>query len=95
MNGFRAIAPDLVGFGRSDKPANREDYTYKRHVAWITALVLKLDLTQITLVCQDWGGLIGLRIAAEHPDRVGSRPGLILPGGYPAATLLRPPRLAR
>jgi haloalkane dehalogenase len=66
---FRAIAPDLVGFGRSDKPAKREDYTYERHVAWITALVLKLDLTHITLVCQDWGGLIGLRMAAEHPER--------------------------
>lgn len=67
--GFRAIAPDLVGFGRSDKPAKREDYTYQRHVDWIATLVRKLDLTRITLVCQDWGGLIGLRIAAEHPDR--------------------------
>jgi haloalkane dehalogenase len=67
--GIRAVAPDLVGFGRSDKPARREDYTYQRHVDWITQLVRKLDLTRITLVCQDWGGLIGLRIAAEHPDR--------------------------
>lgn len=67
--GFRAIAPDLVGFGRSDKPAKREDYTYQRHVDWITALVRKLDLGRIALVCQDWGGLIGLRIAAEYPDR--------------------------
>ncbi len=67
--GFRAIAPDLVGFGRSDKPAKREDYTYQRHVDWMTALVRKLDLTEITLVCQDWGGLIGLRIAAELPVR--------------------------
>ena len=68
-SGIRAVAPDLVGFGRSDKPARREDYTYQRHVDWITQLVRKLDLTGITLVCQDWGGLIGLRIAAEHPER--------------------------
>jgi len=67
--GMRAVVPDLVGFGRSDKPAKREDYTYQRHVNWVTALVTKLDLTKITLVCQDWGGLIGLRIAAEHSDR--------------------------
>jgi haloalkane dehalogenase len=67
--GFRAVAPDLVGFGRSDKPTKREDYTCQRHVHWMTALVEKLDLKRITLVCQDWGGLIGLRIAAEHPDR--------------------------
>jgi haloalkane dehalogenase len=67
--GLRAIAPDLVGFGRSDKPAQREDYTYQRHVKWITALVEKLDLRATTLVCQDWGGLIGLRIAAERPGR--------------------------
>jgi haloalkane dehalogenase len=67
--GLRAIAPDLVGFGRSDKPVKREDYTYQRHVKWITAVVEKLDRRAMTLVCQDWGGLIGLRIAAEHPDR--------------------------
>jgi len=67
--GLRAVAPDLVGFGRSDKPAAQGDYTYKAHVGWMTAFVEKLDLREITLVCQDWGGLIGLRIAAEHPDR--------------------------
>lgn len=66
--GLRAIAPDLVGFGRSDKPAKREDYTYLRHVNWITRFIQKLDLSGITLVCQDWGGLIGLRIAAEHQE---------------------------
>jgi haloalkane dehalogenase len=65
----RAVAPDLIGFGRSDKPASRNDYTYQRHVAWMTAFVEALDLREITLVCQDWGGLIGLRVAAEHPDR--------------------------
>ncbi len=67
--GHRAVAPDLVGFGRSDKPAAREDYTYARHVAWMRGTVEALDLRDITLVCQDWGGLIGLRLVAEMPDR--------------------------
>ncbi len=67
--GNRCVAPDLIGFGRSDKPARREDYTYQRHVDWTLALVEALDLREITLVCQDWGGLIGLRIAAEHEVR--------------------------
>jgi haloalkane dehalogenase len=67
--GYRAIAPDLIGFGRSDKPARREDYTYQRHVDWITGLIAQLELTDLTLICQDWGGLIGLRVAAEHPHR--------------------------
>ncbi len=67
--GHRAVAPDLIGFGRSDKLAAREDYSYQFHVDTITAFIESLDLRGITLVCQDWGGLIGLRIAAEHPDR--------------------------
>jgi len=67
--GYRVIAPDLVGFGRSDKPAQREDYTYQRHVDWITGLLIGLDLHSVTLVCQDWGGLIGLRVAAEQEAR--------------------------
>jgi haloalkane dehalogenase len=67
--GYRAVAPDLIGFGRSDKPTPRGEYTYQRHVDWTTAFVEALDLRNITLVCQDWGGLIGLRIAAEHPER--------------------------
>jgi haloalkane dehalogenase len=67
--GLRAVAPDLVGFGRSDKPAKREDYTYERHVNWTARFIQKLDLRGITLVCQDWGGVIGLRVAAEHPER--------------------------
>jgi haloalkane dehalogenase len=67
--GCRAVAPDLVGFGRSDKPAEREDYTYQRHVDWMSAWLEAVDLTGITLVCQDWGGLIGLRLAAAYPDR--------------------------
>jgi haloalkane dehalogenase len=68
--GLRVVAPDLVGFGRSDKPAEPSDYTYARHVEWVRAAVLdELGLTGITLVGQDWGGLIGLRLVAEHPDR--------------------------
>jgi haloalkane dehalogenase len=68
--GLRAIAPDLVGFGRSDKPAAITDHSYARHVEWTRALVADvLDLHAVTLVGQDWGGLIGLRLAAEHPER--------------------------
>ena len=67
--GHRVIVPDLVGFGRSDKPAARDDYTYQRHVDWMAAVLVGLDLRAVTLVCQDWGGLIGLRLVAEHPGR--------------------------
>jgi haloalkane dehalogenase len=68
--GHRVVAPDLVGFGRSDKPTEPTDYTYARHVEWMReALFDHLDLSGITLYCQDWGGLIGLRLLAEHPDR--------------------------
>ena len=70
--GHRVIAPDLIGFGRSDKPSDRDDHTYAGHVAWMTEFVVdRLDLTDITLFCQDWGGLIGLRVLAEHTDRFG------------------------
>ncbi|HSO94976.1 MAG TPA: haloalkane dehalogenase [Acidimicrobiia bacterium] len=67
--GMRAIAPDLVGFGRSDKPAQRTDYTYQRHVDWMGALLDQLEVAPLTLVAQDWGGLIGLRLVADRPDR--------------------------
>ena len=68
--GLRVVAPDLIGFGRSDKPAEQTDYTYARHVEWIRRLLLDhLDLRDITLFCQDWGGLVGLRLVGEHPDR--------------------------
>ena len=67
--GHRVIAPDLIGFGRSDKPARREDYTYQRHVEWMAAFVRALDLSRVTLFGQDWGGLIGLRVLAGDPDR--------------------------
>lgn len=66
--GCRVIVPDLVGFGRSDKPTRQSDYTYASHVAWLTDLVTQLGLASITMFCQDWGGLIGLRMAAESPD---------------------------
>jgi haloalkane dehalogenase len=68
--GFRAIAPDLIGFGRSDKPAAIGDHSYARHVEWVRAFAFdQLNLRGLTLVGQDWGGLIGLRLVAEHPDR--------------------------
>lgn len=67
--GVRVIAPDLVGFGRSDKPAARSDYTYERHVAWMGDWLKDMDLTGATLFCQDWGGLIGLRLVAAFPER--------------------------
>ena len=67
--GHRVIAPDLIGFGKSDKPAARGDYTYERHVGWMSTWLTALDLTNITLFCQDWGGLIGLRLVAAFPDR--------------------------
>ncbi len=67
--GLRVVAPDLVGFGRSDKPAAVEDYTYQRHVDWMTSWLRTLGAAEITLVCQDWGGLIGLRLVAGNPDR--------------------------
>jgi haloalkane dehalogenase len=67
--GLRCVAPDLVGFGRSDKPKARADYTYQRHVDWMTALLEHLDLRDATFVGQDWGGLIGLRLVTGMPDR--------------------------
>ncbi|MBB4932931.1 haloalkane dehalogenase [Lipingzhangella halophila] len=68
--GIRAVVPDLVGFGRSDKPGELSDHSYARHVEWVRALAFdELDLRRVTLVGQDWGGLIGLRLLAEHPDR--------------------------
>ncbi len=68
--GLRAIAPDMIGFGRSDKPAEIGDHSYARHVEWMRAFAFDaLDLRGVTLVGQDWGGLIGLRLVAEHQDR--------------------------
>jgi haloalkane dehalogenase len=67
--GYRAVAPDMVGFGRSDKPADIAAHTYQAHVDWMRGFIAAAHLRDITLVCQDWGGLIGLRLAAEDGDR--------------------------
>jgi len=87
--GNRVVAPDLVGFGRSDKPAAREDYTYQRQVDWMAAWLRANDLRGLTFVGQDWGGLIGLRLVAEHPERfdrvVVANTALPLPVDVPAA----------
>lgn len=82
--GRRVIAPDLIGFGRSDKPAQRTDYTYERHVDWMSQWLTGLDLTGVTLFCQDWGGLIGLRLVAAFPERFA---GLVIANtGLPVGT---------
>jgi haloalkane dehalogenase len=67
--GLRVIAPDLIGFGKSDKPTMKSDYSYAGHVAWMKQFIETLDLNDITLFCQDWGSLIGLRVAAENEHR--------------------------
>jgi len=66
--GYRAVAPDLIGFGRSDKPVQQGDHTYQRHVDWMLVVLDRLNLSDVTLVCQDWGGLIGLRLVAARPE---------------------------
>ena len=93
--GHRVLAPDLIGFGRSDKPSRVEDYTYLRHVEWVTSWFEMLDLTDVTLFVQDWGSLIGLRIAAEQGHRIGRiMVGNWLPAGRSARRNVRVPRLA-
>ena len=67
--GHRVIAPDLIGFGKSDKPTEQSDYTYAKHLDWTEEILTQLDLKNITLFCQDWGGLLGLRLALMHEDR--------------------------
>lgn len=68
--GHRCVAPDLVGFGKSDKPTHRFDYTYQSHLDWLRQVVFdQLDLSDVTMLCHDWGGLLGLRLLGEHPDR--------------------------
>jgi haloalkane dehalogenase len=86
--GFRVIAPDLVGFGKSDKPTRKSDFSYPRHVAWMRAWLEALDLKNIALACQDWGSLIGLRLVSEMPERF---TGVVLSnGGLPEGGV--PPR---
>jgi haloalkane dehalogenase len=82
--GHRVIAPDLVGFGRSDKPARAADYSYLNHVQWMTAWMEQLDLQRMTLFCQDWGSLIGLRLVATAPQRFDRV--VLANGGLPTGT---------
>ena len=82
--GYRVVAPDLVGFGRSDKPARKADYSYLNHVQWMKAWMERVDLQGATLFCQDWGSLIGLRMAAELPDRFARI--VLANGGLPTGT---------
>lgn len=77
--GHRVIAPDLIGFGKSDKPVSRSDYSYASHVDWMRQFIEALDLNSITLFCQDWGSLIGLRVAAENEQRFA---GIALGNGF-------------
>ena len=85
--GLRVLAPDLVGYGRSDKPSRREDYSYQNQVDWMTAWLVANDVKGATFFGQDWGGLIGLRMVAENPDRfdriVIANTGLPLPQSVP------------
>ncbi len=83
--GFRVIAPDLVGFGRSDKPTRPEDYTYARHVAWMGDWLTQLELENITVFFQDWGSLIGLRLVAAFPERFARV--VLANGGLPAGMI--------
>lgn len=76
--GFRVLAPDLIGFGKSDKPTSKGDYTYARHVAWMQEWFEALDLRDVILACQDWGSLVGLRLVAAMPDRFA---GVVLSNG--------------
>ena len=67
--GFRVLAPDLIGFGKSDKPTETSDYSYTRHMKWMTAWFKHVDVKDAVLFCQDWGGLLGLRLVAAFPDK--------------------------
>jgi haloalkane dehalogenase len=86
--GLRVIAPDLVGFGRSDKPARKADYSYLNHVLWMTAWLEANDLQHLTLFCQDWGSLIGLRMVVEAPPRFDRI--VLANGGLPTGTTAVP-----
>lgn len=89
--GFRVIVPDLIGFGRSDKPTEVEDYTYASHVSWMSEWLTKLDLNEVTLFCQDWGSLIGLRLVTAYPERFANV--VLANGGLPAGMI--PPFLGK
>lgn len=83
--GFRVLVPDLVGFGKSDKPTQQSDYTYANHVAWMSDWLSQIGISDITLFCQDWGSLIGLRLVSAFPERFA---GVVLAnGGLPIGTI--------
>jgi haloalkane dehalogenase len=77
--GHRVIAPDLIGFGKSDKPCDIADYSYSGHYEWLRSFIVELDLRNIVLVCQDWGSLLGLRLAANMDERFA---GIVLSNGF-------------
>jgi len=91
--GFRVLAPDLIGFGRSDKPTKMSDYSYSTHVAWMQSWLDQMDVSQAVLFCQDWGGLIGLRLLADNPDRFAAvmvgNTGLPIGKGTPSEAFLK------
>lgn len=80
--GYRVLAPDLIGFGKSDKPTDRRAYTYAAHVAWLREWLVAMGLTRVVLACQDWGSLVGLRLVAEMPERFAAV--VLANGGLPA-----------
>jgi haloalkane dehalogenase len=83
--GYRVVAPDFIGFGRSDKFAATDDYSYQMHVDTLWTLIQELELGDLTFVMQDWGGLVGLRVAAEHPERAARL--VVMNTGLPAGEL--------
>ena len=91
--GFRVLAPDLIGFGRSDKPSETSDYSYTKHVEWMQNWLSQMDLSNAVLFCQDWGGLIGLRLVANNPDRfaavMAGNTGLPIGKGTPSEAFLK------
>ena len=91
--GHRVVVPDLVGFGRSDKPSHPGDYSYRNHVLWMSAWLEAVDLRDITLFCQDWGSLIGLRMLTGAPQRFARA--VVANGGLPTGAVGRVPRAFR
>ena len=91
--GFRVLAPDLIGFGKSDKPTELSDYSYTSHVAWMQTWLDHVDVRDAVLFCQDWGGMIGLRLVAENPNRfaavLAANTGLPIGKGTPSEVFLK------
>ncbi len=91
--GYRVLAPDLIGFGKSDKPAETSDYSYTKHVGWMQDWLDQMDVKGAVLFCQDWGGLIGLRLVADNPERfaavMAGNTGLPIGKGKPSEAFLK------